>query len=102
MASQFVGKKFKAPTGIQVAVERSHATVLACDEGLRFLLKPRYIVERRSGVSLFDYLIDPAMRCWIIAGVKMPRIDVGLAVAVVLQMFPSHDAHVFNQPRMIK
>src|SRR4051794_39684008 len=102
MAPQFVSKKFEAPACIHVAVECSNATVLTCNEGLRVLLKTRYIVEGRSGVSLFDYLIDPAMRRWIITGVKMPRINVGLAVSVVLQMFPSHDAHVFDQPRRIE
>src|SRR4051812_9638430 len=99
MFSQFVRQELETPAYVAVAIERAHATVFAVDERLAFMEKARHVIEARADKGGRDDFIDVLFRLVVVANIEMPRIDVRIAVLVVLEMVPMTDAHVLDEAR---
>src|SRR5437762_2031120 len=102
MAAQFVRQKFEAPAYIPVSVEGADSAKLAIDQWLALVQKSGHIIEARTEERRFHYFFNVRLGLFVITDVKVPRIDVGIAMQVILQVFPMDDAHVLDEPRWVE
>src|SRR5204863_9166408 len=100
--AQFVGQKLKTPAHVPVAIQRADSAIFTIDERLALMEKPRDIIKTGAEERGGDNFSNVRFGLFVVIDVKMPRIDVRVAMQVVFQMFPMADTHVLHQPGWIK